>query len=129
MTAWRLRLIELSISDAVDAADGCSARFENDTWSRVCAGAIIMGAGSDPSKPHGAQSVTRDDPVTLQAWLAAVRRRKCDYSLHHVATRPATLEDQLVTTEFSNSITHGFAAVGEPQVAVCLLPGTELGAW
>lgn len=50
----------------------------------------------------------------------------CDYSLHHVATRPAKLEDKLVTTKFTNSITRGFAAVGEPHVAVCLLPGTEL---
>jgi hypothetical protein len=50
----------------------------------------------------------------------------CDYSLHHVATRPAQIEDKLVTTKFKNSITHGFAAVGEPHVAVCLLPGTEI---
>ncbi len=50
----------------------------------------------------------------------------CDYSLHHVATRPASIEDKLVVTKFNNSITRGFAAVGEPQVAVCLLPGTEL---
>ena len=50
----------------------------------------------------------------------------CDYSLHHVATRPAKVEDQLVTTSFGNSITRGFAAVGEPRVAVCLLPGTEV---
>jgi hypothetical protein len=50
----------------------------------------------------------------------------CDYSLHHVATRPAKIEDKLVTTKFSNSITRGFTAVGEPQVAVCLLPGTEV---
>lgn len=50
----------------------------------------------------------------------------CDYSLHHVATRPARVEDKLVTTKFTNSITRGFAAVGEPHVAVCLLPGTEL---
>ena len=50
----------------------------------------------------------------------------CDYSLHHVATRPAQIEDKLVTTRFNNSITRGFAAVGEPNVAVCLLPGTEL---
>jgi hypothetical protein len=28
--------------------------------------------------------------------------------------------------KFSNSITRGFAAVGEPNVAVCLLPGTEI---
>jgi len=50
----------------------------------------------------------------------------CDYSLHHVATRPARIEDKLVVTKFHNSITRGFAAVGEPNVAVCLLPGTEL---
>ena len=50
----------------------------------------------------------------------------CDYSLHHVATRPAQIEDKLVTARFDNSITRGFAAVGEPNVAVCLLPGTEL---
>ena len=50
----------------------------------------------------------------------------CDYSLHHVASRPAKVGDKLVTTQFNNSITRGFAAVGEPNVAVCLLPGTEV---
>ena len=50
----------------------------------------------------------------------------CDYSLHNVATRPARTEDKLATTKFSNSITRGFAAIGEPHVAVCLLPGTEI---
>ena len=50
----------------------------------------------------------------------------CDYSLEHVASRPAKVGDKLVSTKFSNSITRGFAAVGEPNVAVCLLPGTEL---
>lgn len=50
----------------------------------------------------------------------------CDYSLHHVASRPAKVDDKLVTTEFARSITRGFAGVGEPEVAVCLLPGTEL---
>jgi len=50
----------------------------------------------------------------------------CDYSLHHVASRPAQIEDKLVTTKFRNSITRGFAAVGEPHIAVCLLPGTEI---
>jgi hypothetical protein len=50
----------------------------------------------------------------------------CDYSLHHLATRPAQIEDKLVTTKFKNSITRGFAAVGEPHVAICLLPGTEI---
>src|SRR6476469_2811915 len=50
----------------------------------------------------------------------------CDYSLQHVASRPAKTEDELVVTKFNNSITRGFAAVGEPHVAVCLLPGTEI---
>jgi hypothetical protein len=50
----------------------------------------------------------------------------CDYSLHHVANRPAKIEDKLVTTKFNNSITRGFAAVGQPNLAVCLLPGTEI---
>src|SRR6266436_865299 len=50
----------------------------------------------------------------------------CDYSLHHVASRPAKIGDKLTVTKFTNSITRGFAAVGEPHVAVCLLPGTEV---
>jgi hypothetical protein len=50
----------------------------------------------------------------------------CDYSLQNVASRPAKVGDKLVTTPFGNSITRGFAAVGEPNVAVCLLPGTEV---
>jgi hypothetical protein len=50
----------------------------------------------------------------------------CDYSLHLVASRAAKVGDELVTTKFNNSITRGFAAIGEPNVAVCLLPGTEV---
>jgi len=50
----------------------------------------------------------------------------CDYSLHLVASRPAKVGDTLIATDFPRSITRGFAAVGEPDVAVCLMPGTEL---
>ncbi len=50
----------------------------------------------------------------------------CDYSLEHVASRPAAVADRLVTTSFPNSITRGFAAVDDVNVAVCLLPGTEI---
>jgi DNA-binding cell septation regulator SpoVG len=50
----------------------------------------------------------------------------CDYSLHHVANRPAKVGDKLVTTRFRQSGTRGFAATNEPNVAVCLLPGTEI---
>lgn len=50
----------------------------------------------------------------------------CDYSLHNVASRPAKVGDKLVSTNFVGTITRGFAEVGEPNVAVCLLPGTEI---
>jgi hypothetical protein len=50
----------------------------------------------------------------------------CDYSLHEVASRPARLGDKLMTTTFAGTCTRGFCAVGEPNVAVCLQPGTEL---
>jgi hypothetical protein len=50
----------------------------------------------------------------------------CDYSLHLVASRPAKVGDKLAATDFARSITRGFSAVGEPEVAVCLLPGTEI---
>ena len=50
----------------------------------------------------------------------------CDYSLEHVASRPARVGDKLVSTRFNYSGTRGFAALDEPNVAVCLLPGTEL---
>jgi len=50
----------------------------------------------------------------------------CDYSLHLIASRPAKVADRLVSTDFVKSITRGFTEIGEPDVAVCLLPGTEL---
>jgi hypothetical protein len=50
----------------------------------------------------------------------------CDYSLEHVASRAAEVGDQIVSTSFGEWITRGFAGVGDPKVAVCLRPGTEL---
>ena len=50
----------------------------------------------------------------------------CDYSLELQASRPAAVGDRLVSTMFNHASTRGFAAVGEPGVAVCLMPGTEL---
>jgi hypothetical protein len=50
----------------------------------------------------------------------------CDYSLESVASRAAQVGERLVSTQFVNSLTRGFAAIGEPNVAVCLMPGTEL---
>jgi hypothetical protein len=50
----------------------------------------------------------------------------CDYSLHAVATRPARVGETLITTTFRGTSTRGFASQSEPNVAVCMLPGTEL---
>src|SRR3954454_22335199 len=78
--------------------------------------------------------------ATIREWASPARRTTipgcsqqqegapsmCDYSLDHVASRPANVQDKLVTTNFHNSITRGFAGVGEAHVAVCLRPGTEI---
>jgi hypothetical protein len=50
----------------------------------------------------------------------------CDYSLHAVASRPAVAGETLVTTAFHGTSTRGFASVSEPEIAVCMLPGTEV---
>jgi hypothetical protein len=50
----------------------------------------------------------------------------CDYSLHLMASRPAKVADKLVSTDFATSITRGFTEIGQPAVAVCLRPGTEI---
>jgi hypothetical protein len=50
----------------------------------------------------------------------------CDYSLHLLASRPAQVGDKLITTDFTKSITRGFTTPAEPEVAVCLMPGTEV---
>jgi hypothetical protein len=49
----------------------------------------------------------------------------CDYSLHSVRTRPATVGDRITTRDFGTG-TRGFAAAEDSSVAVCLRPGTEL---
>ena len=49
----------------------------------------------------------------------------CDYSLHNVKSRPAKVGDRLTTHNF-NTGTRGFAAPEDANMAVCVLPGTEL---
>lgn len=54
----------------------------------------------------------------------------CDYSLQSVKTRAAVVDDQLEVRDFGTG-TKGFApldgnAIGTPEMAVCVLPGTEL---
>jgi hypothetical protein len=50
----------------------------------------------------------------------------CDYSLHAVATRPAEVAETLISTKFQTTSTRGFASPDNPNVAVCLRPGTEI---
>ena len=50
----------------------------------------------------------------------------CDYSLHAVETRPVQVGETLITTTFRGTSTRGFASESDPNVAVCMLPGTEL---
>jgi hypothetical protein len=49
----------------------------------------------------------------------------CDYSLQNVSSRPAQVGDKLTTHNFGTG-TRGFAAQEDCNLAVCVLPGTEL---
>ena len=49
----------------------------------------------------------------------------CDFSLQSVRSRPAKVGDKLVTRDFGTG-TRGFAAAGDLELAVCVMPGTEL---
>jgi hypothetical protein len=53
-------------------------------------------------------------------------RAMCDYSLHAVASRPAEVGETLVSSQFQSTTTRGFASPDDPQVAICLRPGTEI---
>jgi hypothetical protein len=59
---------------------------------------------------------------SLRAW----RIRMCDYSLHSKASRPAKVGETLTTTQFTDVSTRGFTGKGDPNTAVCVLPGTEI---
>ena len=49
----------------------------------------------------------------------------CDFSLQAVRPQPAKVGDKLVTRDFGTG-TRGFAAADDPELAVCVMPGTEL---
>jgi hypothetical protein len=49
----------------------------------------------------------------------------CDYSLQHAKSRPAAVGDKLTVKSFGMG-TFGLACQDDPDVAVCVLPGTEL---
>ena len=49
----------------------------------------------------------------------------CDYSLQNIKSRAAQVGDKLITRNFGTG-TRGFAASEDANIAVCVLPGTEL---
>jgi hypothetical protein len=49
----------------------------------------------------------------------------CDFSLQAVKSRAAKVGDKLFTKNFGTG-TSGFACHDNPEVAVCVLPGTEI---
>lgn len=49
----------------------------------------------------------------------------CDYSLSSVRSQPASVGDKLITRNFGTG-TRGFCTPQDTDVAVCVLPGTEL---
>ena len=49
----------------------------------------------------------------------------CDFSLQSVRSRPAKVSDKLVTRDFGTG-TRGFSAAEDLELAVCVMPGTEL---
>jgi hypothetical protein len=72
-------------------------------------------SGVQPAAQHPQKRIAQEEFTNM-----------CDYSLHLLASRPAKVGETLTATDFAKSISRGFAAAGEPEVAVCLLPGTEL---
>jgi hypothetical protein len=105
-------------------------------WTAFIIINIVILLRNEP-RPFGLNHRTLDSSFTLNLarrsiapqirGLTAGASGMCDYSLENVASRAARVGDKLVSTQFVNSLTRGFAAIGEPNIAVCLLPGTELG--
>jgi hypothetical protein len=83
------------------------------------------------SGQHGEPKFSeREDCNCANVWLGLRASNKgvtemCDFSLYSVVSRPAQVGDKLVTHDFGTG-TRGFAAVDDLNVAVCLMPGTEL---
>src|SRR6516162_2763687 len=67
----------------------------------------------------------KEAKIELAEGLSKGRSQMCDYSLHSVKSRPAKIADKLTVRDFGTG-TRGFAALENPGMAVCVLPGTEL---
>jgi hypothetical protein len=123
-------------------ASWCSGQAKVQAWVEICLPLVR------PRRPslHQLQMA----PGRREAWLARAVKRSpflfrydrretrgyygswhgvpamCDYSLELVASRPAKVGDKLISTGFKHTVSRGFASVDDRNLAVCLLPGTEL---
>ena len=70
---------------------------------------------------HGNPQLAGLGALTQRATFLKRSNLMCDYSLHAVASRPATVGETLVTTIFPGTTTRGLASERDPAVAVCLL--------
>jgi hypothetical protein len=78
----------------------------------------------------GRESADRRETNRADARLIEREQNKetaqmCDYSLSSVRSRPAQVGDKLATRNFGTG-TRGFCATEDADMAVCVLPGTEL---
>jgi hypothetical protein len=72
------------------------------------------------------RAAKKESRIELAVGLSRLGGPKmCDYSLQSVKSRPAKVSDKLTTHNFGTG-TRGFAASEDMNVAVCVLPGTEL---
>ena len=104
----------------------------------MCGGGVYLGVVPDTEEPFDPKKglrlaeITEKSPADKAGIKPGDRLLTVnDAPLENVqslsrALRGAKVGDKLVSTKFTNSITRGFTAIGEPNVAVCLMPGTEL---
>src|SRR5258706_13116826 len=67
--------------------------------------------------------------TTIVAVRSSGASAMCDYSLQFVASRPAMVVDELVSTKFTNAITAGFFGGREPKGCVCPPSRTGGAVW
>jgi hypothetical protein len=48
----------------------------------------------------------------------------CDYSMHAIKNRKAVVGDKVKTSDFARTSSPGLESITEPNLAICLIPGT-----
>ena len=101
-------------------------RISKPVKCRASTNPIFFGPKRNQEVPANVSQAGRMPSITGGICYLIRGSKMCDYSLHAVASRPAKVGETLVSTNFRGAQTLGFAAPEEQDVAVCLIPGTEL---